>query len=356
MVGGWVEIPTRWDVIEGTPPVTASGITNGAGANVVPKSDGTNLVASQITDNGTTVTIITNTTITSKLLQILSTGQANYGTDQATIRVTNATTLGNTGMAAIYGAMAQGSAGSSSYGFRGTNANGTNGGVSYDGTIGAFGAWFSSTAGYTGGSNIGVAGNATGNTGNHGVVGYAATGSYAVGVVGYATGATLYNGGVFLLKAQNSTYATCALVADNGAAAAPIINGYDNGTIVFAVNDGGGMTYRREVELNVAVLASPNILTAAESGKVFHNTGATALNYHTLPTAVAGLTYTFVVTDADGTQVVAGAGDYIRIGLELSTAAGYCRSATIGDSVTLTAVDDTYWMATSVVGADWVCA
>lgn len=33
------------------------GVTNSAGANVVPKSDGTNLVASQITDDGTTVSI-----------------------------------------------------------------------------------------------------------------------------------------------------------------------------------------------------------------------------------------------------------------------------------------------------------
>lgn len=33
------------------------GITNGAGANVVPKSNGTNLVASQITDNGTAILI-----------------------------------------------------------------------------------------------------------------------------------------------------------------------------------------------------------------------------------------------------------------------------------------------------------
>lgn len=36
------------------------GITNSAGANVVPKSDGTNLVASRITDNGTDTLNITN--------------------------------------------------------------------------------------------------------------------------------------------------------------------------------------------------------------------------------------------------------------------------------------------------------
>jgi hypothetical protein len=37
--------------------LSASGITNAAGANVIPKSDGTNLVASSITDNGATAAI-----------------------------------------------------------------------------------------------------------------------------------------------------------------------------------------------------------------------------------------------------------------------------------------------------------
>lgn len=40
-----------------TVTVPSSGITNSAGANVVPKSNGTNLVASKITDDGTDVTV-----------------------------------------------------------------------------------------------------------------------------------------------------------------------------------------------------------------------------------------------------------------------------------------------------------
>lgn len=47
--------------------VIPSGITNSAGANVVPKSDGTNLVASQITDDGAEVDIATGV---SKTIQI----------------------------------------------------------------------------------------------------------------------------------------------------------------------------------------------------------------------------------------------------------------------------------------------
>ena len=41
----------------GTWGTAAGGITNGAGANVVPKSNGTNLVASTVTDDGTTLTL-----------------------------------------------------------------------------------------------------------------------------------------------------------------------------------------------------------------------------------------------------------------------------------------------------------
>lgn len=43
-VGNWIAV--------------AAGITNSAGANAIPKSDGTNLVASQITDDGSAVAIL----------------------------------------------------------------------------------------------------------------------------------------------------------------------------------------------------------------------------------------------------------------------------------------------------------
>lgn len=46
-------IVTQWAPVSGT-----SGVTNSAGANVIPKSDGTNLVASGITDNGSVVTTV----------------------------------------------------------------------------------------------------------------------------------------------------------------------------------------------------------------------------------------------------------------------------------------------------------
>mgnify|MGYP000871490262 CR=1 FL=1 len=52
------EVPTKNDVYDKIE--TIGGVTNSAGSNVITKSNGTNLVASQITDDGTTVKIGTS--------------------------------------------------------------------------------------------------------------------------------------------------------------------------------------------------------------------------------------------------------------------------------------------------------
>lgn len=104
------------------------------------------------------------------------------------------------------------------------------------------------------------------------------------------------------------------------------------------------------LEVNTAVTASPNILTELESGKLFSNEGAAAANYHTLPGARAGLRYTFIVQDNDGIRVVAAAGDTIRIAASATPAAGYVEAATVGNVVTLVAINATEWVAISYVG------
>lgn len=98
------------------------------------------------------------------------------------------------------------------------------------------------------------------------------------------------------------------------------------------------------VEANTAGSGTPNALNDLESNKLLTNEGATAANYHTLPTAVAGLTYTFVVQDADGMRIVANTGDTIRLGSKVTATAGYIQSTTIGDYVTLTAINATEWL------------
>lgn len=84
--------------------------------------------------------------------------------------------------------------------------------------------------------------------------------------------------------------------------------------------------------------------------KVMTNEGATASIVFNLPTAVAGLTYTFVVQDTDGLSVVAAAGDTIRIAASVSAAAGNIASTTIGNTVVLVAINATEWVAIAVNG------
>lgn len=105
------------------------------------------------------------------------------------------------------------------------------------------------------------------------------------------------------------------------------------------------------VEVNTAGSGAPNLLTADESGKVFSNEGSGAKNYHTLPEARAGLVFTFIVQDADGIRIVAAAGDTIRHAATVSGPAGFAEATTIGNVITLRAINGTEWIAESVIGS-----
>jgi hypothetical protein len=93
--------------------------------------------------------------------------------------------------------------------------------------------------------------------------------------------------------------------------------------------------------------ASP---TAALSGTIYTNEGATALATFNLPTAVAGLEFEFYVADTDAVRVVAAAGDNIRVGASVSATAGRIDNAVIGGYVRLVAINATNWVAASTVG------
>jgi len=99
-----------------------------------------------------------------------------------------------------------------------------------------------------------------------------------------------------------------------------------------------------------ASASGPVSVTANDSGKVYTNEGASAEVEFTLPTAAAGLNYTFVVQDADGIQVTAASGDTIRIAASVTPAAGDISTTTIGNTVKLIAINDTEWIAVYYVG------
>lgn len=112
----------------------------------------------------------------------------------------------------------------------------------------------------------------------------------------------------------------------------------------------GRMNVGVTTEANTAGVGSPNVLEMTESRSLFTNEGATAQNYHTLPSAAAGLDFEFVVQDADGIRVVANAGDTIRDVGTVSAAAGYIQSTTVGSVIRLKAINATEWVVVSKQG------
>lgn len=112
----------------------------------------------------------------------------------------------------------------------------------------------------------------------------------------------------------------------------------------------GSIHANRLVEANTAGSGAPNVLLKNESLTLLTNEGTTAQNYHTLPTAVAGIEFDFVVQDADGIRIVAAAGDTIRDLATVSAAAGYIQSTTVGSTLRLTAINATEWVVLSKQG------
>ncbi len=90
---------------------------------------------------------------------------------------------------------------------------------------------------------------------------------------------------------------------------------------------------------------------ASESGTTFVNTGSAGATTFSLPTAVAGLIYTFVdnsVTAADDLFIAAAAGDTINAG---TAEKNYeCTTDAVKQAVTIQALNDTEWEVISEVG------
>jgi hypothetical protein len=127
------------------------------------------------------------------------------------------------------------------------------------------------------------------------------------------------------------------------------------------VFDGSGWIcrglYYSAAESRVQAVTADRNVVSGDRGTVFTNEGATSQMDFALPSAAAGLgPFTFVVQDADGIQIDAATGDTIRIGASVSSSAGTLTSTTIGDSVTLVAINATEWIAVASVGAGWATA
>lgn len=157
-------------------------------------------------------------------------------------------------------------------------------------------------------------------------------------------GASIGSDGQYLFSAITDAAST----PDTGLAraAAGVIQATDGSTGI------GALLSSTLVEANTAGSGAPNVLAANESGKVLTNEGSTAENYHTLPSAVAGYQFTFVVQDSDGIRITAAGGDTIQpiAGTAASAAGGFIRCATLGAFITLVAINATEWVAIGSAG------
>lgn len=116
----------------------------------------------------------------------------------------------------------------------------------------------------------------------------------------------------------------------------------DTGNLALA----GALTYNE----SISAKTTDYPVVAADSGKVFTNEGAVAQVIFTLPTAVAGRTYTFCVHASQNLRVLANTGDILRISASGGTAAGFSESSTVGSVVKFTALNATDWFGEFIAG------
>lgn len=100
----------------------------------------------------------------------------------------------------------------------------------------------------------------------------------------------------------------------------------------------------------VTTTASP---ASTDSGTVYTNEGDSDGATVTLPAAQTSpsLTFTAVVQAAQTLTITAGSGDTIRIGSNVTAAAGSITSNVVGSAITLACINATEWIAIAVVGS-----
>lgn len=129
-----------------------------------------------------------------------------------------------------------------------------------------------------------------------------------------------------------------------------------------AANDLGAATNNRprngffsgyvQAGRNVVAKTGNYTLLTSDQGTFFTNTGAAGEVDFTLPTAAAGLTYTFYIDTAQVLKIIAGASTTIRILGSVSSSAGNINASTVGNFVRLTAISATQWVGEGA-GGTW---
>ena len=107
-------------------------------------------------------------------------------------------------------------------------------------------------------------------------------------------------------------------------------------------------TFERTVNM---ITTSTYAVGTNQSNQVFTNEGAGDIVEFLLPPASPGLEYTFIRSDVNGASIIPDGTNTIRIGATVSDPTSLLESAAVGDAITLVAVSNTSWVATSNVGS-----
>lgn len=124
------------------------------------------------------------------------------------------------------------------------------------------------------------------------------------------------------------------------------------GSIVTVSDTGqitGDLVY---TQTSTGTSGTPRVLTASESGKFIISLTPGADNYNTLPSAAAGLYFTFWHNGSvDKMRVTAAAGDLIQLQNRTTAIAGYIETSLNGSVVTVVAENPQTWVVTTIHGA-----
>jgi hypothetical protein len=281
-------------------------------------------------------------------LEILGTVNSGSAQSAVLLNITGSAAGANSQRAfnVEYGTGYNGSSLCSAGRFLNTNVGtGTQLGGLTSGNIGSHGTVTATTTG----SNAGLGGFASGGNISAGVTGSAVTDKNSatnIGMLGFGlNGGTtpVQIGGAFLLRSTNATYASAALLADNGSQTDPIFLARDNGTAVLTIADGGTVTATGIIATTTKTPAALGAAatTFAVTGNVQKVTGNGGGNtIATITGGVSGMVLTLIFVDALVTitdDATAAANTVNLSGAFTSTAA---------DSLTLVH-DGTSWIETA---------
>jgi predicted RNA-binding protein with PUA-like domain len=125
----------------------------------------------------------------------------------------------------------------------------------------------------------------------------------------------------------------------------------DEPSTVLKYRDSGGSNQTvATMNTIVEAVTANETLAITDSGHTFTNEGATGTVTLTLPTASAGLNFTFVIQAAQTFTIAANLSDTIRYADIVSAAAGDVSAGDIGNVVRVEAINATEWIVTNLIG------